>query len=119
MKRSLLIVEDDSDLTSLLRAVLEDQGYEIETAANGLEALERVEQSLPSLILLDMKMPVMNGWEFARVFREKYDHRAPIVVLTASEEAAQSAKEVEAAAWMGKPFDIDALVALVEHHMPS
>ena len=114
----VMVVEDDQDLALLLRTVLEDQGYAIETAANGRQALELLAGENPDLILLDMKMPVMNGWQFAEEYHRRYDSPAPIVVLTASEQAARNAREVKASAWLGKPFDLGTLVSMVRDYLP-
>ncbi len=62
----VLVVEDDSDLVALMELVLSDAGYRVRTAPEGGAALARVAEEMPGLILLDMRMPGMNGWEFAR-----------------------------------------------------
>ena len=60
--RAVLVVEDDPDLLALEEAILTEAGYRVAVAADGVEALERVEREMPGLILLDMRMPRMNGW---------------------------------------------------------
>lgn len=111
----ILVVEDDADLVDLLSMMLGDEGYEVLTAANGRDGLDLIEQrGLPSVILLDMKMPVMNGDAFAREFVRRHDHEASIVVMTAAADARARAEEIGADAWIGKPFDLDALLRLVE-----
>ena len=57
-----------------------------------------------------MKMPRMDGWEFVKVYRQRYDHRAPIIVLTAAQDAARRGADVNAAGYVAKPFDLDVLV---------
>jgi CheY-like chemotaxis protein len=88
----------------------------VQTAADGRAALAQVARELPSVILLDMKMPVMDGWQFARLFRERYDHFAPIVVVTAAEEGARRAADIGAEAYLDKPFNIDDLLAMVARY---
>jgi CheY-like chemotaxis protein len=110
----ILVVEDDGDIAHLLESILQLQGYEVALAANGLEGLEHVSSHLPDLILLDMKMPIMDGWEFAKAFREKHDHLVPIVVVTAAGDAREWAHQVEAKAWVGKPFQLNQLLSVVE-----
>ena len=78
----ILVVDDDEDLLTLVAMVLSDEGYTVATARDGLEGLREVEHEMPDLILLDMKMPVMNGWRFASELRARYPRRAPIVVLS-------------------------------------
>jgi CheY-like chemotaxis protein len=96
--------------------LLQGDGYRVEIACNGREALARLERDIPDLILLDMKMPIMNGPEFARELTVRYGHQAPIVVLTAAADAHRSAAEVGADAWLGKPFDPDALLSTVRRY---
>jgi CheY-like chemotaxis protein len=84
--------------------------------AEGLQALEGTDHQFPRLVLLDMLMPVMDGWEFARRFRERYNRRVPIVVMTAATNAQERAAQVDADAFLGKPFDLDDLLACVERY---
>jgi urea transport system substrate-binding protein len=111
--RRVLVVEDDADLRELTALVLTAAGFLVTLAANGREALRHLERGLPDLVLLDMRMPVMDGWEFARQFRDRHGQVTPIVVVTAAQEAATRAAEVGAAGYVSKPFDIDVLVAAV------
>ncbi|MBI2941877.1 MAG: response regulator [Chloroflexi bacterium] len=115
-REAVLAVDDDIDLLGMVELVLEDEGHRVVTARDGREALEAVAQEMPRVILLDMKMPGMNGWEFAREFRARYDRRAPIVVLTAAENARERAAEIEADGYLGKPFEIDDLLRTVERY---
>jgi CheY-like chemotaxis protein len=109
----VLVVEDDLDLLGIVEMVLQDAGHRVRTAVDGLRALERVAEEMPRLILLDMRMPVMNGWEFAREFRRRYGRACPIVVVTAAENAQLRAAEVEAEGWLSKPFDLDDVLRMV------
>lgn len=113
----VLVIDDDRDLLDLVSFVLETEGYQVETAADGQEALDRLAQNLPDLILLDMKMPVMDGWEFAQQFHAQYDDQVPIVVLTAADNARRRANEVGAQGWIGKPFELDTLLKMVDEHI--
>jgi CheY-like chemotaxis protein len=110
---AVLIVEDDPDLVAVLEMVLADGGRRVRTAPEGAAALERVAEEMPGLILLDMRMPGMNGWEFAREFRRRHGGGCPIVVVTAAENARRRAEEIGADAWLAKPFDLDDVLALV------
>ncbi len=115
-ERSVLIIEDDPDLLSLMEMILSDAGYRVRTAADGGTALRQIAEAMPALILLDMRMPGMNGWEFAREFRALYGRSCPIVVVTAAEDARARAKEIDADGWLAKPFDLeDVLAAAVRH----
>ena len=117
--KSVLVVDDDADLLRMVELVLDGEGYRVITDGEGLEALTKVAQEMPAVILLDMKMPIMDGWAFAREFRTRHDHLAPIVVLTAAEDARQRAKEIAAEGYLGKPFDIDDLLRIIKSYMDS
>ena len=78
--KEVLVVDDDVDMADAMQLVLDAAGYETRSAGNGEQALEAVEEKMPSLILLDMFMPIMDGWQCARALRERYGHTVPIVV---------------------------------------
>jgi DNA-binding response OmpR family regulator len=113
-RRSVLVVEDDPDLLALVEMLLADAGHRVRTAPEGRAALARVEEELPGLILLDMRMPGMNGWDFARELRARHGSPCPIVVVTAAEDARRSAEAIGADGFIAKPFDIDEVLAIVE-----
>ncbi len=116
---TVLIIDDDRDLLELMAFVLMADGLVVRTATDGQEALDVIDQQMPNLILLDMKMPVMNGWEFAAEFHRRYDGRTPIVVVTAAEDVEKRAAEVGASGWISKPFDVNELVKTVRRHLPA
>ena len=82
-------------------------------ANNGEEALQRMEEALPQLILLDMRMPVMDGWTFTQIVRDHYGRRIPIVVVTAADDSSLRASEIGADADLGKPFELEQLYEVV------
>lgn len=112
----ILVVEDDDGIRDLVDLVLSSAGYEVLTAPNGAAALQLVGHVHPDLVLLDMRMPVMDGWEFARQYRARPEPHAPILVLTAARDAAVRAAEIHANGYLGKPFDMQELLTLVGHH---
>jgi CheY-like chemotaxis protein len=112
---SVLVIEDDPDMRGLLVLMLEEQGHAVRSAANGRAGLEAIHHERPDVILLDMKMPVMDGWEFARRYRAEGGNQAPIVVMTASEDPRKPAEEIGAAGWLGKPVELDVLFDTVKH----
>jgi CheY-like chemotaxis protein len=111
----LLVVEDDEDIRDFVALLLETEGYAVRTARNGAEALEVARDTPPRLILLDMRMPVMDGWAFARAYRGRPGPHAPILVMTAARDAAERAQEIQADGYVAKPFDLDQLLTLVRH----
>ena len=113
--RPILVVDDDVEIVAMLRDFLEGEGLTVRTAGNGAEALDIIDEVAPALILLDMRMPVLDGWDFAARLRER---RAtyPIVVMTAAESARSWADEIGATGYIAKPFDVNELLQLIERH---
>ena len=116
-RRDVLVVEDDPDLLALMEMILVDAGHRVRTAPEGAAALARVAEEMPGVILLDMRMPGMNGWEFAREFRARWGRGCPIVVVTAAENARQRAEEIGADGWLAKPFDLADVLAIVDRYL--
>jgi two-component system, chemotaxis family, chemotaxis protein CheY len=114
--RRVLVVDDDPDIGEFVSLALSDEGYEVVTAPHGRAALTRVEERPPDLIVLDMRMPVMDGWEFARAYRERPGPHAPIIVFTAARDAAERAAAIEANGYLAKPFSLDELLDAVARH---
>lgn len=117
VQKKILVIEDDKDILYAIKIFLESEGYMVYIAENGFEAMEILKKSgVPHLILLDMKMPIMNGWEFAIEFLDKHDHLAPIVVMTAAADAEKRAKDISAIGWIEKPFKLEALLKKIKMH---
>jgi len=113
----VLIVDDDLDMIEIIELVLHDAGYTTRSALNGQQALEAVAVEMPALIVLDMLMPVMNGWQFAQQFRARYGHAAPIVVATAAEHVERRRNGLDVADVLPKPFEVSDLLRLVARHV--
>ena len=108
----ILVVDDDSTLRELLKEALRLEGYRIETAGTTQEALVTVDEQVPDLILLDMKMPD-DGPRFEAELKRR-SLNAPIIAMSASKEGQQWATQIRAHAFLSKPFDVDDLTAAVE-----
>ena len=109
----VLVVDDDPDILDAICEILAGEGYRVARARHGLEALQRVEEERPALILLDLMMPVMDGLAFAHAVRQTpRGGDLPIVVISADGHA-QKAFSVGARGFLAKPFDIDSLLAHV------
>jgi CheY-like chemotaxis protein len=119
----ILVVEDDDAIRGLVSDVLRDDGYEVRQATNGVEALEQLRRARPDLIVLDLMMPVMDGWEFVEECRREPGFgEVPIVVTSASHDLPRTAERLKSLGvrtCLAKPFDIDGLLALVERYAPS
>jgi len=116
---TILIVDDDAAIRLAVSWALGDAGYRVSLAENGQHALDRVSTDPPALLLLDMRMPVMDGWELARRYRSLPGPHAPIVVMTAAQDARERARQVDADDYLAKPFELDALVTLVQRYVPN
>ena len=116
LKGPVLVVDDDEAIRQVVGMALSDEGYEVLTASDGADALLLAGQRTPRVILLDMRMPVMDGWQFARAYRQTPGSHAPIVVVTAAAEAARRAMEIEAEDVLPKPFRIDELLTVIHRY---
>lgn len=109
----MLVVEDDRDIREAVSAMLEAEGYVVLTAENGEEALGILARGQPCVVLLDLMMPVMNGWDFMRAMKE--DRRLediPVVVCSAyTERPATGVRRV-----LKKPLDVNKLLAAVAEY---
>jgi two-component system alkaline phosphatase synthesis response regulator PhoP len=111
--RTILVVDDKASVRTLVREYLTEAGYNVLTASDGREALMRARQERPDLILLDIMMPEMDGYEFIRVYRR--DHQTPIILLTARLEETDKVLGLELGAddYVTKPFGMRELVARI------
>ena len=113
--RPILVVEDDAVIQDAMQVALALAGYPVQLASNGREALDYIEQQRPSLVFLDMRMPVLDGWGFSRELRDRgFD--PPVIVMTTREDAPRLAHELGAAGFLGKPFNLQELLATVDQH---
>jgi CheY-like chemotaxis protein len=114
----ILIVDDDEGIRQIVRLCLSDEGYEVREAANGQAALDALDEFWPSMILLDLRMPVMDGWEFARRYERLPGPHAPIVAFVAALNAEQECATLPMAGILTKPFDLDDLLEAVRRQLP-
>jgi CheY-like chemotaxis protein len=110
---SVLVVDDDTDIREAVAEVLAGEGYQVFGAGDGAEALTKCRAFHPSVVLLDLMMPGMNGWEFrAEQKRDPDLADIPVVVLTALEPRVS----IDAEGFIRKPFELDELLAQVRRH---
>ena len=115
-EHTILVVEDDTDVRESIREVLEDAGYNVTTAANGAEGLNRLEAKRPSLILLDLMMPVMSGPELLAILRQRGSD-VPVVVVSAYADQADESCGVSGV--ISKPVRLQKLLDTVREYCPS
>jgi CheY-like chemotaxis protein len=112
---SVLVVEDHADLREMLAVLLESEGYDVQTARNGVEALSSLSQTRPSVILLDLMMPVMSGDEFRE--RQLADPRyrdVPVICMSAAHDGRERCERMHANLYFQKPVDFDSLLGAVK-----
>jgi CheY-like chemotaxis protein len=112
----VLLVEDEDSIGQVISDVLVLEGYEVRIARNGREALDILGGWLPRLILLNLMMPVMDGWAFRAAQRQLAGDaaRVPVIVLSGAREARARAAELGAVEALSKPFDLSQVLAAVE-----
>jgi CheY-like chemotaxis protein len=116
MTARVLVVEDDPELRQSICTVLDDAGYTSWPAENGEIALKRAREERPCVILLDLMMPIMNGFEFrSEQLRDPKLSSIPVVVITADGRAADKARTLHAD-YLKKPIHLDALLELVNDY---
>jgi CheY-like chemotaxis protein len=109
----VLVVDDEIDIREAVAEVLADEGYEVYAAGDGAEALRKARTVHPSLVLLDLMMPGMNGWEFrAAQASDPELKQIPVVVLSALGKVAG----LDANGFIQKPFDLEELLSAVKRH---
>jgi DNA-binding response OmpR family regulator len=118
MGKRILLVDDEADILSLYKKILEKEGYEITTANNGLEALQKMITFKPHLVILDIMMPEIDGWEVVKKIRSEHNEKElPIVMLTVKseiEDKVKSVEEVGANRHLTKPINSSILIGTIK-----
>ena len=114
MARNILVVEDDRNISDLIRMYLEKEGFEVRSAYDGGKAIEEYDKQAPDMVLLDIMLPVMDGWQVCREVRKFSDK--PIIMLTAKGETFDKVLGLELGAddYVTKPFDTKEVVARIK-----
>jgi CheY-like chemotaxis protein len=114
--RPILVIDDDPSILDTVAEMLEFEGYVVQLATNGAEGLAAIERHMPSLVLLDMRMPVLDGWGFATRLREQGIEVA-VVVMTAAQDAQRWATDISANGYLAKPFEYNDLLKTVRTNL--
>src|SRR5438105_7776969 len=112
-ERLVLVVDDDPDILQTLALCLSTEGYRVLMAANGREALDVLSRERPAVILLDLMMPVMDGWQFVNEIDARGMRKSPLLILSADRAVQGHAAKLRADAFLAKPFDLDELLGKV------
>ena len=116
MAKKILIVDDEPNLVKLLESRLKANGYDVICAYDGQQGLDKVRKEKPDLVILDLMLPQLHGYEVCRILRSDPEHKdIPIVMLTASGKAQdiQEGLEVGANAYIAKPFQPNVLLGII------
>ncbi len=113
--RLILVVDDEDGIRELIAEVLSSEGYTVQSACNGRDALRVMESTIPALILLDLHMTVLDGFGFVRALVAR-GITVPTILVSAAANLAQHARDLGAVAFIGKPFEIGHLLRTVERH---
>ena len=114
----VLVVDDDPDILATVEQILAVEGYEVLGACNGAEALAVLDDRRPAVIILDLMMPVMDGWEFRRRLAAHPASATPVIVVSADRDIARKAASIDANGYIAKPFDLDDLITAVNRYAP-
>lgn len=113
--RVVLVVEDDESIRNVITDILEEHGFRVLAAANGADALEYVGKHRPDVMVLDLLMPVMHGWDFMETYAERTGGEPiPIVVVSVNAALPRSFNRFGVHSVVPKPFDVDELLESVE-----
>ena len=121
-RKKILIVDDESIMVSVLQRHVSNAGFAVDVAANGLEALEKIEKEMPELVLLDLMMPGLNGFETCRRIRsDEKTKKLPVIIITALRSDTDSAAAAACGAneFIVKPIDGAHLAKRLRHHLGS
>ncbi len=117
MRKKILVVDDEDDILKFLELVLAEKGYDVVTAAEGQEALTRAQLEHPDLVLLDIMMPQMDGWEVLKLLRvDEETAEIPVAMLSARTEARDRVQGLQEGAvdYICKPFSLSELLGKIE-----
>jgi CheY-like chemotaxis protein len=113
--RHILVVDDEAIIRDTLGELLEIDGYVVETARDGLDALQHLRQHRPGILVLDLMLPVLDGWDVLRTCRaDPTLADLPVIVMSARPDVAESVRELGVQACLTKPFEFDELLEAVE-----
>ena len=121
-RKKILIVDDESIMVSVLQRHVTNAGFVFEVASNGQEALDKIQKDMPDLVLLDLMMPGINGFETCRRLRaDEKTKKLPVIIITALRSETDSADAAACGAneFMVKPINADTLAKRLRHHLGS
>lgn len=120
--KKILVVDDEANIVDLLKVILRSVGFEVESASNGVEALEKIRRARPDLIILDVNMPQLDGWSVLAAVRSAEATRGLPVLMCTNKDLVSDVERAEilgATGYVTKPFEIDRMLQKVQHILGS
>jgi DNA-binding response OmpR family regulator len=117
--KTVLIVDDELDIAEAMKAILEEERYKVVTCGNGRDALKVLEESQPDLAIVDVMMPVMNGYETIKAIRARADYQSLPILLMSAIVPTVKAKAYDWAGFLKKPFSLNELLKQVHTLAPK
>jgi CheY-like chemotaxis protein len=114
LRPRVLVIDDDDGVCEILREALTDEGYAVATVPHGAAALELVKHHQPAVIILDLRMPIMDGWSFVEQYRRQATPAAAVILLSAIRDLEESARRIGAVGYISKPFELTDVVSKIE-----
>jgi two-component system, chemotaxis family, chemotaxis protein CheY len=115
----ILVIDDDSMSAKLINVLLTKRGYSVSTATDGETGFDLLQSFHPDVIILDMRMPIMDGWQFLKSYQETDGPHSPIIVISASVRPSEVKNLTGVASYLTKPFELCDLVGCVRQLLPS
>lgn len=113
----VLVIDDDDELAEVVRQALRESGFAVATVRHGAAALDLIEQIRPDLILLDLRMPIMDGWSFMTQYRRSAKANGRIVLVSGHPDVREISERLGADAYVGKPFELTQLLRTVQQQL--
>lgn len=118
MQKLIQIIEDDEDIRDVIEFILQESEYEVNVASNARQFKINLLNTLPDLILMDVRLPDGNGLQLCRKLKQSLETKhIPVIIISAHATAEESSKEAYADDFISKPFDLDELVRRIELHL--
>ena len=121
-KQKILVVDDEQNIVDLLSIVLKGEGYDVNTAVDGLEALRKIRDSKPDLVILDINMPQLDGWNVLSSLRASDDTRSLPVLMCTNKDLVRDVERAEtlgATGYIPKPFEINRVVEKIRNTLKT
>lgn len=118
-QKTILVVDDDEAILDSIKLILEDEGYNVDTASDGKTMQVYIEKKTPDLIILDYRLPGMNGTELTKLLKKESTTKDIPLIMVSSHDVNILARDVGASDFFEKPFDIQTLLSLVQKHLPN